>query len=79
MTNPKHNITFVGIVQFDEEFGIPINLGAGILSRSIYHLSKNLKIVTICNRNISDQLEYMSFFENFKENMTISTLSKNTN
>lgn len=57
----------IAFVQFDEELGIPVNVGAAVLARSIYCLSNEFKIATICCKTIADQLTYLSFFENFKD------------
>jgi hypothetical protein len=52
----------IAFVQFDDELGIPTNFGAAILARSIYYLSHELKIATICCKSIADQLTFLSFF-----------------
>jgi hypothetical protein len=62
----------IAFVQFDEELGIPVNFGAAIIARSIYCLSQEFKIATICCKNISDQLSFMSYFENFKDDTTLT-------
>ena len=66
----------IAFVQFDEELGIPVNFGAAILARSIYCLSQEFKIATICCRNIADQLTFLSFFENFKDESTLTSYSR---
>jgi hypothetical protein len=58
----KSGVKEVAFVQFDDELGIPTNFGAAILARSIYCLSNELKIATICCKTIADQLTFLSFF-----------------
>jgi hypothetical protein len=52
----------IAFVQFDEELGIPANFGAAILARSLFDLSQDFKIATICCKTITDQLTYLSIF-----------------
>ena len=74
----RHRVESLAITEFNEQFGIPSQLGCKLLARALHSSKEWLKVVTIICNDAATQSYYMEKIVNFKDRPSISSFKSGT-